>query len=56
MLGSLLIVGFALSCRVIGLGVEHRFMAHILEDLASSRAGQPAQLAEGRAELYAGHG
>jgi FkbH-like protein len=31
------IVGFALSCRVIGLGVEQRFVEEIARDLAASR-------------------
>ena len=30
------IVGLALSCRVLGLGVEHRFMAFIAEAMAGS--------------------
>jgi FkbH-like protein len=31
------IAGFALSCRVIGLGVEQRFVEEIARDLAASR-------------------
>jgi FkbH-like protein len=30
------IVAFAMSCRVIGLKVEHRFLAHVLEVLAEA--------------------
>jgi FkbH-like protein len=30
------IVGFALSCRVLGLGVEHRFLEAILRELAAA--------------------
>jgi FkbH-like protein len=30
------IVALAMSCRVIGLGVEHRFLQHILDDLAGA--------------------
>jgi len=28
------IVGLAMSCRVLGMGVEHRFMQHLIETLA----------------------
>jgi FkbH-like protein len=28
------IVGLAVSCRVLGLGVEHRFLGHIVETLS----------------------
>jgi FkbH-like protein len=38
------IVGFALSCRVIGLGVEHRFLDEILADLAGRRGEVLAQI------------
>lgn len=31
------ITAFALSCRVLGLGVEHRFLQHILAELAPER-------------------
>ena len=32
------IIAFAMSCRVIGLEVEHRFMAHVLDHLADGHA------------------
>jgi len=32
------IIAFAMSCRVIGLEVEHRFMAHLLDRLADGHA------------------
>jgi FkbH-like protein len=32
------IIAFAMSCRVIGLDVEHRFMAHVLDHLADAHA------------------
>jgi FkbH-like protein len=32
------IVAFAMSCRVIGLGVEHRFLAYVLDALADRHA------------------
>jgi FkbH-like protein len=35
------ILGFALSCRVIGLGVEHRLLERVLADL-SQRCGEAA--------------
>jgi FkbH-like protein len=40
------IVGFALSCRVIGLGVEHRFLDAIVADLAQRRGEVVAQIIE----------
>jgi predicted enzyme involved in methoxymalonyl-ACP biosynthesis len=32
------IVALAMSCRVIGLGVEHRFLRHILDEMAGTHA------------------
>ena len=32
------IIAFAMSCRVIGLEVEHRFMAHVLDHLVGAHA------------------
>jgi FkbH-like protein len=32
------VVALAMSCRVIGLGVEHRFLQHILDDMAAAHA------------------
>ena len=32
------IIAFAMSCRVIGMEVEHRFMAHVLDHLADTHA------------------
>jgi FkbH-like protein len=31
------IIGLALSCRVLGMGVEHQFLQHILQAMASDR-------------------
>jgi FkbH-like protein len=38
------IVGFALSCRVLGLGVEHRFLDAILAELAASHVTVRARI------------
>ena len=40
------IAGFAMSCRVIGLGVEHRFLREILADLAASHREVVARIVE----------
>jgi FkbH-like protein len=40
------IVGFALSCRVIGLGVEHRLVQEVARDLATSRDEIVARIVE----------
>ena len=34
------IAGFAMSCRALGMGVEHRFLTHILDE----RKGRGARL------------
>jgi FkbH-like protein len=38
------IVALAMSCRVIGLGVEHRFVQHILDDMAGASAALCGQI------------
>ena len=40
------IVGFALSCRVLGLGVEHRFLEAVLRELAASHDEIVARIVE----------
>jgi FkbH-like protein len=40
------IVGFALSCRVLGLGVEHRFLDAILRELAAGYDEVVARIVE----------
>jgi FkbH-like protein len=40
------IVGFALSCRVLGLGVEHRFLDAILRELAAGHDEVVARIVE----------
>ena len=40
------IVGFALSCRVIGLGVEHKFLDGILDELSSRHVRVTACIVE----------
>ncbi len=40
------IVGFALSCRVLGLGVEHRFLEAILCELAAAHDEVVARIVE----------
>ena len=40
------ITAFALSCRVLGLGVEHRFLQHILQALAPDREALTARIIE----------
>jgi FkbH-like protein len=32
------ILGFAISCRALGIGIEHRFLRHILDEMKDSRA------------------
>jgi FkbH-like protein len=32
------IIGLALSCRVLGMGVEHQFLQHIMQAMAPDRA------------------
>ena len=32
------ITGLALSCRVLGMGVEHKFLRHIMQAMSSDRA------------------
>ena len=55
------IVGFAMSCRVIGLGVEHALLDHVLADLAgrlhqvSGRIVETSRNARVR-NLYLDHG
>ena len=49
------IVGFALSCRVIGLGVEHRFLDAIFADLAPRRGTVEAAIIETSRNLPARH-
>jgi predicted enzyme involved in methoxymalonyl-ACP biosynthesis len=39
------IIGFALSCRVLGLGVEHRFLEQILRELAAGHDEVVARIA-----------
>jgi predicted enzyme involved in methoxymalonyl-ACP biosynthesis len=38
------IIALAMSCRVIGLGVEHRFLQHILDEMASAHASLCGQI------------
>jgi FkbH-like protein len=38
------ITALAMSCRVIGLGVEHRFLQHILDEMAGARASLCGQI------------
>jgi len=38
------IVALAMSCRVIGLGVEHRFLRHILDEMAGVSASLCGQI------------
>jgi len=38
------IVALAMSCRVIGLGVEHRFLQHIVNEMAGLRASLYGQV------------
>jgi FkbH-like protein len=38
------IVALAMSCRVIGLGVEHRFLQHILDEMAGGSASLRGQI------------
>ena len=40
------IAGFAMSCRVIGLGVEHRLLAFVLEALAATHEDVAARILE----------
>jgi predicted enzyme involved in methoxymalonyl-ACP biosynthesis len=40
------IIGFAMSCRVMSLGVEHRFLDAILVELAASHAVLAARIVE----------
>ncbi len=40
------IVAFAMSCRVIGLEVEHRFLAFVLEGLAAECEAVSAKIIE----------
>jgi FkbH-like protein len=49
------IVGFVMSCRVIGLGVEHRFMAQILDTLAADRDTLAARIIETSRNAAARH-
>ncbi|WP_146690923.1 hypothetical protein [Bradyrhizobium canariense] len=30
------IVGFAVSCRALGMGIEHTFLRHILDEMKDS--------------------
>ena len=32
------ITGFAISCRALGMGIEHRFLRHVLNDMMGSHA------------------
>ena len=32
------IMGFAISCRALGMGIEHRFLRHVLDDMKGSHA------------------
>ncbi len=49
------IVGFALSCRVIGLDVEHRLLDAVLADLAYGRREVVARIVETPRNLPARH-
>lgn len=40
------IIGLAISCRVLGLGVEHTFLRHVVEALRSEHAGLAARILE----------
>ena len=46
MLDGAEITAFAMSCRVIGLKVEHQFLGFILDALADSQAEVLAQIVE----------
>ena len=55
------IVGLAISCRVMGLGVEHRFLEAILAELAASHRAVAARIVESARNLpvrnlYRDHG
>jgi FkbH-like protein len=40
------ITGFVLSCRVLGLGVEHKFLQHIIAAARAERMGLAARIVE----------
>ena len=40
------IIAFAMSCRVIGLEIEHRFMARVLDHLADRHAEALGRIVE----------
>jgi FkbH-like protein len=40
------IAGLAVSCRVLGLGVEHRFLQYIIRELAADHATLTARIVE----------
>jgi FkbH-like protein len=40
------IIALALSCRVLGMGVEHKFLQHILQAMASDRARVSGRIIE----------
>ena len=40
------ITGLALSCRVLGLGVEHRFLAFIIDSLRAERGALAGRIVE----------
>jgi FkbH-like protein len=40
------VMGLALSCRVLGMGVEHRFLQHIMQTMSSDRAHVSGRIIE----------
>ncbi len=38
------ILGLAISCRVLGMGVEHAFMTHILQQMSADYAALIGQI------------
>lgn len=40
------ILGLAMSCRVLGMGVEHKFMQHVLSELKGTGGSVKAQIVE----------
>jgi len=40
------ILGLAMSCRVLGMGVEHCFLRHVLEETRGLAAGITARIVE----------
>lgn len=40
------ILGLAMSCRVLGMGIEHRFVRHILEDMVAPGGAMTGRIIE----------